>query len=149
VVPLPIARRANYPIRCSVKGSEQIDTVFRVADRSKEVSGTRYHEYKYIYTKDSTECKYSAAGRLGCATLLNFDTEWLRTTRSRSALANNHPQKGLLGLTLRGSLISHGAHRELRESRFSHDTQEIAYLAPKGACNHAMRDLCFAPTGER
>jgi len=65
VVPLPIARRANYPIRCSVKGSEQIDTVFRVADRSKEVSGTRYHEYKYIYTKDSTECKYSAAGRLG------------------------------------------------------------------------------------
>jgi hypothetical protein len=35
-------------------------------------------------------------------------------------------------LTLKGSLISHGAHRELRESRFSHDTPEIAYLAPPG-----------------
>jgi hypothetical protein len=35
-------------------------------------------------------------------------------------------------LTLKGSLISHGAHRELRESRFSHDTPEIAYLAPLG-----------------
>jgi hypothetical protein len=65
VVPLPIARRANYPIRCSVKGSEQIDTVFRVADRSKEVSETRYRECNNLYTKDSTECKYSAAGRLG------------------------------------------------------------------------------------
>ena len=32
-------------------------------------------------------------------------------------------------MTQKGSLISHGA---LRESRFSHDTQEIAYLAPLG-----------------
>ena len=35
-------------------------------------------------------------------------------------------------MTLKGSVISHRAHRVLRESRFSHDTQEIAYLAPLG-----------------
>jgi len=44
---------------------------------------------------------------------------------------NSHAKSGLL-LTLKGSLISHGAHRALRESGFSHDTQEIAYLAPLG-----------------
>ena len=64
------------------------------------------------------------------------------------------PKEGGLVLTLKGSLISHpstmhgtygagGVHRVLRESRFSHDTQEIAYLAPLGACNHATRDCVW------
>jgi len=35
-------------------------------------------------------------------------------------------------MTLKGSLISHRVHRVVRVSRFSHDTQEIAYLAPLG-----------------
>jgi hypothetical protein len=42
------------------------------------------------------------------------------------------PKKGGLFLTPKGSLISHGVHRVLRESRFSHDKQEIAYLSPIG-----------------
>ena len=46
-------------------------------------------------------------------------------------------------LTLKGALISHGALRGLRESRFSQDTQQIAYLAPKGACDHAARDCVW------
>ena len=48
------------------------------------------------------------------------------------AKSTTTPKKGGLLLTLKGSLISHRAHRALRESRFSHTTQEIAYLAPPG-----------------
>jgi len=32
-------------------------------------------------------------------------------------------------MTAKGPLISHRGHRVIRESRFSHDKQEIAYLA--------------------
>ena len=46
-------------------------------------------------------------------------------------------------MTLKGSLISHGALRGLRESRFSQDTQQITYLAPIGACDHAARDCVW------
>jgi len=53
------------------------------------------------------------------------------------------PKKGGLLLTLKGSLTSHPstmhstygasrALRALRESKFSHDKQKIAYLAPWG-----------------
>jgi hypothetical protein len=35
------------------------------------------------------------------------------------------------------------AGRALGEPRFSHDTQQIAYLAPIGACNHATRDCVW------
>ena len=38
------------------------------------------------------------------------------------------------------------AGRVLRESKFSQDTQAIAYLALIGACNHAARD-CVWDTG--
>jgi len=56
-------------------------------------------------------------------------------------------------LTLKGSLTSHRVHRVLRESGFSQDTQEIAYLAPLGACNHSvvilLCDLCVLERSER
>jgi hypothetical protein len=49
---------------------------------------------------------------------------------------NNHPKKGLQSLTeLTDPPASPElamARRVLRESKFSHDTQEIAYLAPLG-----------------
>lgn len=72
MVPLPIARRANYPIRYAAKGSKQIDTAFGVTHGPREVSETRYRECNYLYTKDSTECKYSAAGTRGFAFLSQF-----------------------------------------------------------------------------
>jgi len=40
-------------------------------------------------------------------------------------------------------IISHRAHGELREARLSHDTPQIAYLAPIGAFNHAARDCVW------
>ena len=54
-----------------------------------------------------------------------------------------HKGPGWLVLTLEGSLISHRDHRVLRESTFSQNTQEIAYLAPIGGCNHATRDCVW------
>jgi hypothetical protein len=58
------------------------------------------------------------------------------------------PKKGGLLLTLKGSLISHGALRALRESRFSRDTQEIAYLAPLGRAI-TLRGIVYGKGSQR
>ena len=93
MVPLPIARRANYPMRCLSNGFRRNDAVFGVSDGPKQVSRTRCGKYNNLYTKDRAECKYSAAGSSDLLPYLNFDTKWFRTTWLKIRFSQQLPLK--------------------------------------------------------